>query len=198
MKKFFCLLFIGIFVIQARAQPPHALQDSLTVYATLTGKTILQPSQLPTLKNSKFSQFPTNKADAMIFIENEFGQVGYELIPAGEKFVQVISAQVRTNVLFAAQLSRFQPPALNTNSSGAGGTIDFKNVPISEVLRFYSILRHCQIVEPEPLPNVHITLRTQQALSREEVIYALNITMILNGIAPVDGEGENVLVVLLN
>jgi hypothetical protein len=198
MRRIFCLSLIGIFAIQVAAQPAHTLNHSLAVYAAITGKTILQPCQLPQLQDSSFSEFPTNKPEAIIFIEQEFNKFGYELVPAGEKFVMVIQAQTRTNTLVAAQLSRFQPPALNTNSPAGAGTLNFQNASVSQVLEIYSTLRRCQIIQPASLPSVCITLRTQQSLTREEVIYALNITMVLNGIVAIDDGGKNVLVVPLD
>lgn len=198
MRRILGLLFIGMFVTHIAAQPAHTPADSLTVYAALTGKTVLRPCHLPKLQDSNFSQFPTNKTEAVIFIEKEFSKIGYEFVPTGEKFVMVIQTQARTNTLFAAQLSRFQLPALNTNSPTNAGLVDFQNASISQVLNVYSTVRHRKIVLPASLPDVCITFRTQQSLTRAEFIYALNITMVLNGIVPIDDGVENVSIVPLD
>ena len=197
MIRIFCLLFIGIFVIQAAAQPQHVLNDSLAVYAAITDKTILQPCQLPQSQATNLAQFPTNKPDAIVAIQKEFSKFGYEFVPVGEKFIMVVQTRTRTNALFAAQFARFSLPAPNTNSSVGNGIINFQNASISQVLEIYSKLHRCKILKPVSLPPVCIIFRTQQSLTREEVVYALNITMLLNGIVPIDDGGENVSIVPL-
>jgi len=211
MKRLSGLLFIGMLAICVEAQPlkiSTSFSDgALDIYAAFTGKTVLRPCQLPKLQEPNFPKDFTNRSDMVVFIEKEYTKIGYEFVPAGEKFVMVIQTKTRTNTLFATQLSRFQPPALNTNPPAvspavagmvAAGTINFQIVPISDVLEIYSALLRCKIVQPTALPVVCITLRTQQSLTREEVIYALNITMVLNGIVPIDDGGGNISIVPLD
>jgi hypothetical protein len=197
MKKIIAFLFIGLFLSHVAAQPLLKPADLLSVYAKRTGKTILQPCQLPALPNISPSEFPTNKTDWVVFIQNQFNRVGYEFVPSGEKFVVMLPTRDRTNALFAAQLTRFQPPAPGTNSAVVAGMISMESAKLVQALDVYSSVRGCTLFKAEPLPPVCITLRIQQNLTREEVIYAFNITMLLNGVVPIDKGENNVAIVAL-
>jgi hypothetical protein len=81
------------------------------------------------------------------------------------------------------------PQKLNTTEELLPkGAINFPSVDINDVLKIYSEFRRRNVLNPITLPGI-ISLRTETLLSIEEVSYALNVVMALNGIAAVD-DGE--------
>jgi hypothetical protein len=95
----------------------------LDTYAQITGKTLLRPTFIPTLKLTNFYQPSTNQQETVRLITNAFAEIGYEFAPAGDKFMEVMPVVFLKDAQLAAQLARFQPPPAASNTNENGGVI---------------------------------------------------------------------------
>ena len=99
--------------------------DTLEVYGSLTGKTVLMPTALPRLPDAIVADLPTDKTNAIARIEKVLSEQGLEVVQDGPHFVRVFPKEARDSLtnspLRGAEL------ALRSDSQGFGnGGIDFK------------------------------------------------------------------------
>ncbi len=66
------------------------------------------------------------------------------------------------------------------------GMIDFRNMPLEQALTVYSEYVNRTLLRPASLPASQITLTTKTALTRREIIQALDAVLGLNGIAMIN------------
>ncbi len=66
------------------------------------------------------------------------------------------------------------------------GMVNFPGTELAQVLRIYAELKKRTILRTRFLPPASVRLKTQSALTRDEVIYALETVLALEGIAAVD------------
>jgi general secretion pathway protein D len=68
------------------------------------------------------------------------------------------------------------------------GIIDFQSADVNSVLEVYAEFVNRTVIRPAQLPGEQIILKTQTALSRQEIIHALDSVLQMNGITmiPVD------------
>jgi Mg-chelatase subunit ChlD len=66
------------------------------------------------------------------------------------------------------------------------GMIDFRNLPLDQVLDVYAELTGRTVLRPETLPAQQITLRNSTPLTKGEAIQALDAVLALNGITMVN------------
>jgi hypothetical protein len=196
MNTFACTLFAGMLLFQVHAQPRSDSPDPLDVYATMTGKIILQAKPWPSVNEPGLLGLSTNNPGSAIAIEKAFNRAGFEFVPDGDKFVLLLQTGARTNSFLASELARLRLPAATTNSQSIpGGAINFRNVPTENFLSFYSELRQRTLIRPGNLPAAGITFHPQQPLTKEETVHALDVIMVLNGIVPTD-LGEKFVLIL--
>ncbi len=91
------------------------------------------------------------------------------------------AAQTPVDVSAPARVS--VPPPEPTVGAGE---IDFRNMPLEQVLGIYAELVNKTLLRPAALPAQQITLTTQTPLTRSEAIQALKAVLALNGITVVD------------
>ena len=89
---------------------------------------------------------------------------------------------------------------LTLRGEGAGGAvppgmIDFTGADLSQVLYIYAVMSQRTILRPAILPAPTVRLKTQGALTKEEVLYAFETVLALNGICVVDDGAKFVQVV---
>jgi hypothetical protein len=168
--------------------PPVAValpaRDAWDVYGRLTGRTVLRPSNLPALPASITAQLPTDTNAAIALMESELARSKVEVVRDGEKFVRVLRAGWRDSLL-GEQLARIRVQPGHGGGLGAG-SIDLWGVDLNQVLAIYAELRNRTILRPFALSSPPISLRTQNALTKEEVIYAFETVLAMNGVATVD------------
>ena len=73
--------------------------------------------------------------------------------------------------------------------------IDFNQADLNQVLSIYAALSQRTVLRPITLPAPTVSLRTQCALTKEEVLYAFATVLALNGICMVDDGAKFVQVV---
>ncbi len=155
------------------------------LYSILTGRTVLSVP-LPPQVVSVTTQIPADTNSAITFIEGELAKHRIECVPEGDKFVKFLPTYWKDTPL-KTSLARVKPLAKGSAKSPVG-TINFPSAPLDQVLDMYSQVRNRTILH-SALPAVAIHLASQQPLTREELIYALETTLALNNMAVVeDGE----------
>jgi hypothetical protein len=165
--------------------PVLARADTLDTYGQLTGKTVLKPMGLPALPDSIIAGLPADKTNAIAKIEGALSEQGLELVQDGPHFVRVLRKDAwgsLTNApLHGAELAVWSP-----NAVFPFGMIDFSNADLNQVLSIYAELSQRTVLRPITLPAPTVSLKTQCALSKEEVLYAFATVLALNGICVVD------------
>jgi hypothetical protein len=180
---------------EAKAAPPT--EEALRIYADLTGRTVLRPGPLPQLPDSFISELTAesaNRTNAVALIEGELNKVDVEVIRDGNLFVWVLPAGWSNSPVASALRRVPRPPPSSSPPAGSrelvpAGMIDFRNTLLDQVLAVYSDFRSRTILRSAALPHSVIRCRTQSSLTRDEVVYALNVLLILNGVEAVD-DGE--------
>jgi hypothetical protein len=166
--------------------PLLASAATVDTYAELTGKTILAPSALPSLPDLIDSELPANKANVIAFLEKEFSKMGISVVQDGPCFVRLVpsgewQAGLSTTPLRGAQLhgSSSQPliPA---------GAVNFPATDLNQALDIYAELKGRTILRTRFLPSPTIRFKNQCPLTRQELVYALETVLALNGLSTVD------------
>jgi hypothetical protein len=128
----------------------------------------------------------TNRA--MTLIEDALKRNHFQIVEDGGKFLRIMPEKWQDSPI-SQYLSRICPmhstQKVNTSEDLVPGAINFCNVDINEVLKIYAEFRRRNVLRPLILPGI-VSLRSQTPLTSEEVIYALNVVLALNGIAAVD------------
>ena len=168
--------------------PLLAGADPLDVYGNLTEKTVLMSSALPRLSDALIADLPTEKTNAIARIENDLAKQGIAVVQDGPHFVRVFPEDMRelmTNVsLRGAELA-----SLKSRPTMLAGSINFSGAPLDIVLRIYAAYSRRTILRPAMLPHIDVRLQNTCPLTREELAYAMETVLALNGIAVVlDGE----------
>jgi general secretion pathway protein D len=84
----------------------------------------------------------------------------------------------------SAAAAAFAPPP-GADQILPAGMIDFRNMPLDQVLDVYAELVGRTLLRPTALPAQQITLKTQTQLTKAEAIQALDSVLALNGITMV-------------
>lgn len=193
MRTFSLLLLITL-ATSAGAEPQvsrrSATDQALVLYGELTGRTVLRPGKLPAVDGPielPSPDTPGYREQASERIIKYFDGVGVRFKPLGERFVVV--ATEGSSLQLAAPPERKPQPESSNQSDFPKGTIKFPGADLDQVLEIYSVLRDCTILRPARLPATPVFLQTESDLTREEIIYAMDVAFALNGIAAVeDGE----------
>jgi hypothetical protein len=199
MKKIILILLAGLAATQVIAGTTDNL---LKIYAVVTDKTVLRGT-LPELPAAIISRIPKDKTNAVIFIENQLKTNQFDVVRDGVKFVMILPAGWQKSPL-AKELDQLElesptineaiPPRIPTGLIPPG-TIYFQGLRLNMFLEVYSKLRGRTIVRPSPLPDIFINLQTQTPLTKNELIHAFEIVLLLNGIATIDDGDKFVKVV---
>jgi hypothetical protein len=158
---------------------------TLDTYGTLTGKTILSPSAMPTLADLALSDLPPDKTSAIASIERGLAEQGIVVIQDGPHFVRLFPREARDS-LTNAPLRGAELAGAKRQETLPDGIIDFTGADLRQALEIYGELSRRTVLHPATLPAPTITLKTRGGLTWDEGIYALATVLALNGIALVD------------
>ncbi|MGN6552689.1 MAG: hypothetical protein ACTHLW_03005 [Verrucomicrobiota bacterium] len=155
----------------------------------------MRPNEMPALQAGSSDSAGNIEASArQAKIEAILAKAKLEVIPDGEKFVWIVPAGLGNSPVLKGftHISRPKTRGATAEISGSlipTGTVDFLNTPVQQVLSVYSELRNRTLLYPASLPSPAISLYTQAPLTKDELNYALNVVLALNGLAAVD-DGE--------
>jgi len=174
----------------------------LDVYGSLTGKTVLMPTALPPLPDSIIAGVPPDKANAIARIEKALSEQGLEVLQDGPHFVRVFPKQARDSLtnapLRGAELAGTKGSEASKGQEVLGpGMVHFMNADLSQVLGIYAQMSQRTILRPITLPAPTFNLKTQSVLTKDEVLYAFETVLALNGICVVHDGAKFAQVVLM-
>jgi hypothetical protein len=174
--------------------PLVAGAGALDVYGNLTGKTVLRPAALPAPPDAITADLPADKTNAIARIERALSEQGLEIVQDGPHFVRVFRKESRES-LTNAPLRGAELAALRGQEALPPGMIDFMGADLNQVLSIYAAMSQRTILRPVTLPAPTVSLKSQCALSKEELLYAFETVLALNGICVVHDGAKFVQVV---
>jgi hypothetical protein len=174
--------------------PLVAGADPFDIYGNLTGKTVLTPSGLPRLPVAVITDLPSDKTNAIARIEKALSEQGLEVVQDGPHFVRVFRKEARDSFT-NAPLRGAQLAGVKGQEAVAPGAIEFVQADLDQVLSIYAVLSQRTVLLPITLPVPTFSLKTQCALTKEEVLYAFTTVLALNGICVVQ-DGANLVQVV--
>ncbi len=167
-------------------------ENALTFYGELRNRTILRPSDIPRFPDEVLSQALADTNRAVAIIEAALRKIDFKVVEDGDKFLRVMPngwEDYPAGQYLSSIPAIHSPQKLSTTKELLPkGAINLANVEIHNALKLYAEYRRRNILKPLALPG-SISLRAQTPLTTEEISYALNVVMALNGIAAVD-DGE--------
>jgi hypothetical protein len=176
-------VFIAVTYLFAPVLTSAATVDT---YAELTGKTVLAPSALPSLRDSIDSELPASKTNVIAFLEKEFSKKGISVVQDGPYFVRLVPGGERQAELNLMPLRGAQLHATSSQQLIPAGAVNFPATDPNTVLEVYAELKGRTILRTRFLPAPTIHFKNQCPLTREELVYALETVLALNGLSAVD------------
>jgi hypothetical protein len=198
------MLIVSLAARSVLAQPPPRehqapLDEALEVYQGYSGKTVLRSPNLPPL--AEFNKpIPSSDTNGMrVVLENDLLNKGIELIPLRDDIVLAVESGWK-NSPTANYIGTIKPRPARVSISSSKvsaaeesippGTIDFRGAHISQFLDLYAMLLNRSLLRPSQIASSTFKLHTQTPFTRNAVIYLLEVSLALNGIASVD-DGTN-------
>jgi hypothetical protein len=173
--------------------------DALDLYAELDHRTLLIHPDLPQPLIT-LSETATNQTEAADILEKALQKQGASMIPDGDRFEWVVPAGA-TNALspaaIPARLPAPDPSPANPTDALPAGSINFINVPLSQVLEVYQALTAKKWMQTEPLPPATITFHSQTQLTKAEALHAFDVLLAWHGLKIVDVDDKSFKVVPL-
>jgi hypothetical protein len=163
-----------------------ASASTVDTYAELTGKTVLAPTALPSLPDSIDSEPPANRSNVIAFLEKELSKKGISVVQDGPCFVRLVPGGGRQAELNLMPLRGAQLHASSSQQLMPAGAVNFPASDPNTVLEVYAELKRRTILRTRFLPAPTIHFKNQCPLTREELVYALETVLALNGLCTVD------------
>jgi hypothetical protein len=175
-----------LFAVAWFLAPILASAAALETYGELVGKTILAPSALLSSLDSIMSEPPPDKTNAIAFFESELSKKNISVIQDGPSFVRLLRTGEWEAGLSNAPILGAQLRASPSKELIPAGAVNFPGTDLMQVLDIYAALKNRTILRTRFLPSPLVRLNTQCALTKEEVVYALETVLALDGISTVD------------
>ncbi len=161
------------------------LADITAIYQRITTRTVLRASDLGDVSFSFREQnFDTPKASSRLI--EAFKEKEIDLIPNGKRFAiaRRNGAVIPALPNYAEIVEAASDTSKKTTESRLiqVGSINFPNLDLSQFLEFYSELTERTVLKPAALQGTALSLITQTDMNRWEAIYALDMTLALNGL----------------
>jgi hypothetical protein len=138
------------------------------------------------LSDSIVSELPSEKTNAIASIESEFSKRGIYIVQDGPSFIRLLPTGTWQAYLTNAPLRGAQLATSARQEVLPAGTVNFPGTDLTQVLGIYAEIKKRTILRTRFLPQPIVHLKNQCALTREELIYAFETVLALNGIATVD------------
>jgi len=161
------------------------LHTLLKVYGQLYKHSVLRYPSLSSVSRFSFVASASTPTEAARAIEKQLTAEGITFIPDGESFVIAVPKQD------ASKVKPHAPPHLKSNSSSQGtemiaaGMIDFRRVDPVQVAQLYAEWVGKKLDRSQRLPFARydvITVRSENPLTRDEAIYAVETLLLWHGL----------------
>ena len=192
VKNFLILLLLSTGVAMAQVPPPPTQPLPLPSPVT-PGVNRATPIQSPNISTRATPRLlPTQRTNSII--APELGETQPGALPARPASTNA-SINAAANPVTATPPTRALPDA---NTVIPAGMIDFRGVPLDDVLKVYADLVGRTILRPATLAaQQQIVLRTQTDLTKAEAVQALDAVLQMNGVAMINVGEKFVKAVLL-
>jgi len=162
-----------------------SIDDITEIYQRITTRTVLRDSNLGNVAFTFREQNVDTPTAADRLIE-AFTEQGIELIKNGKRFAIAKRKGARIPALpnYAQIIESASDTSKKTSDSGLyqTGSIQFPGIDLNAFLDFYAELTGRTILKPTALQAGPIALTTQTDMNRWEAVYALDMTLALNGL----------------
>ena len=157
------------------------MQQMMKLYGELTKRTVLiHPSAL----QLKLTLPPgTNQADTIQLIESALAEQQFVVVPDGEKFVMIAGKDHDSGLVPKSSAIPKQGTTTSNAQMFPKGSIHYQAAHTSQVLPIYAEILGKKLDRSAPLPRgtpSYIFLITTTALTKEEIIYAMD-TLLVTG-----------------
>lgn len=170
-----------------------SLEQVLEIYAALTKTSLIRPTHLPAAAIFFNNSQPLTKAELIFAFDTLFKANGLAMENLHGRYTLVLPRAKAAEPRFKSQLARFSYPVPPSNSPPpSAGSASFQSVPLDDFLKVYGAVRKRTVIPAEPLPAAAITFHSKQSLTKEEFEYALNLSLVVNGLVPVDEGADTV------
>lgn len=155
------------------------LESLLSLFGEFSGHTLLR---WPSLTNRLFSVGASNvnKANVTVILQRALTLGHLEVIPDGDNFLMIVPE---------SEAAHARPGAPKVDSSGATtellppGAINFPNTDITQVMQIYAELVGKKLDRSARYPMAGtIHFKNQTPLTKQEVVYALDMLFAWNGV----------------
>jgi len=166
--------------------PNTDLSQVLRVFEELLGLSIVRPSTLPLYTFTLRTETALTRTETKYAFAATLALNDISMLPAGDKFLLLfptIQAQQMSNVL-----ARIKPRVTSTNSPIAAGTIKFPRTQLEIVARLYEQLLGQKVEVAPSTPSPVLSFQNQSALSKEDVLYGIELLLGVNGLSVVPQE----------
>jgi len=161
------------------------IADITAIYQRITTRTVLRASDLGDVSFSFREQnFDTPKAASRLI--EAFKEKEIDLIPNGKRFA--IARRHGSVIPALPNYAEIVEAASDTSKRTSEsrlmqvGSVNFPNLDLSQFLEFYAELTERTVLKPAALQGTALSLVTQTDMNRWEAIYALDMTLALNGL----------------
>lgn len=160
------------------------LNQVLTLYQQLAGRTLLIHPALPAVAFT-LNAAVANPAEAALVLQKEFATHGIVVIPDGDKFAMIVpEAQITSAKPHSPHSGEVKQPDAEKEQTPSG-FFDFQDVDLSQAAIVYAELLGRKFDRSVPLRSGTIRIKTQTALSRDEVCYAFEVLFTWRGLKAV-------------
>lgn len=177
--------------VPAIALAGAGLKSALEIYAELSGRSLLRSPILPD-RALTFQALAGDKAKTAKLLSDAFSTNGIAVIPDGDKFALVVrKEEVR---FFHARSAEIKQPDQSPSAaeSFVAGAVNFFGADLTTVARLYAELsgRKTDWTKwPRDIPRPNFFFKNQTALTKAEMLYALEKLFELHGLKMVpDGD----------
>jgi hypothetical protein len=132
------------------------------------------------------SEPPPDKTNAIAFFESEFSKKNISVIPDGPSFVRLLRVGEWEAGLSNAPIRGAHLRASPSKEMIPAGAVNFPGTDLTQVLNIYAELKNRTILRTRFLPSPVVRFKTQCPLTKEELVYALETVLALDGISTVD------------
>jgi len=176
------------------------MSQVLDLYGTLLHRNILRSSQIISSGFNLRTQTPITKNDAIYLLEVVLALNGFASVDDGTNFVQVVPLkQISHIMLRAPQPDPSEPLIERDDIQQFGGEVFIPGkrpkplrAAANDVVAYYGELTGRTTVPSEQAGRQFVLFRVQTRLTKPELLYALETTLGLNGLAIIEVDDKTV------